>query len=166
MAKRNGADGHEARAKRARETGSRDVLQRGMEGARAAVHRAATKVEQLTAPPEGTARPSDSGQRRLARWADFKTMIFDDDREFARFTDYVYKHFAGRGLMLTNVPIPQTARLSPWLFQQTSGQFAMREVKQHDIDRARQRFQGRSPFDPATIDDFFDPLAELDPALS
>lgn len=165
MPELNGSNERGERRKRIRETGSWDALQRGLEGARGAVHRVASKVEQLTAPADEATEPSDGGDHRIARWADFKTVIFDDDREFVRFTEYVYDRFGGRGLMLTNVPIPRTARLSPWLFGQVSDHFAIREVKRRDIEQPRRRFKDRPPFDPATIDHFFEPLADLDPEM-
>lgn len=79
------------------------------------------------------------------------TVMFDDADEYARFIDYVYENFGGRGLRLTNVPVLTSIRVTPWLLEQTQGSFNMRPVTTDDLVPALERAKGKGPFDPEII---------------
>ncbi len=90
-----------------------------------------------------------------------KDMVFEDEEEYVRFTDYVYDQFKGKGLLFSPVPIMTAVRLTPELLEKTRGLFAMREVTEEDAVKALESIQhwaeGRRPFDPDNLDDFYIP---------
>lgn len=85
------------------------------------------------------------------------TMVFDNEEEYVRFTDYVEEQFDGAGLELTDVPIIASIRVRSWLLERTQALFAMRPVTGQDIAKVGERLKGRRPFDPRNLDDFHVP---------
>jgi hypothetical protein len=77
-------------------------------------------------------------------------MVFDDEQEYVRFTDYVYERFGGQGLELSSVP-GATVRLRPWLLEETKSLFAMRHVSADDLKNAREEADNTCPFDPENL---------------
>jgi hypothetical protein len=67
---------------------------------------------------------------------ELKTLVFDNEDDYVRFTDYVYDNFGGKGLEFTNVPIIASVRVTSELLKQTEGRFAMRLLSNEDVARA------------------------------
>lgn len=88
---------------------------------------------------------------------DLVTIVFDDEDEYVRFTDYVYNEFLEGGLELTNAPITTSIRLTQALWDKTHEQFQMRPITEEDLIKARARVAGHRPFDPETIRDLHVP---------
>jgi hypothetical protein len=85
--------------------------------------------------------------------------VFDSEEELARFLQHVYDQFDGRGFELTNLPVPASLRVSPWLLEQTQGQFRMHSVSSEDVTEAEQKRQGRRPFEPGSLKNLHPPKA-------
>ncbi len=89
------------------------------------------------------------------------TIVFDDEGEYVRFTDYAWSNFEG-GTAPTDVPMDLTIRVRRWLLAETQGQFKMRLVTAEDARAAvkrlvEERRRGRKPWDPASLKDFHVP---------
>ncbi len=87
------------------------------------------------------------------------TMLFDREDEYVRFVDHVFEQFQGRALEFTNMPIPISLCVKPWLLQRTQDQFAMHPATETEVAEARRalRTSGRKAFDPADIVNFHIP---------
>lgn len=131
------------------------ALQCGKAAARRTANRIAGAVEQRTAVVSGEAACVATQQAWPVSEQPTVTVVFDDDREFVRFTDYVYKLCDGRGLGFTDVPVPRAVQLTPGLLKATRGQFEMRVATPDELARVRARLSGRSPFAEETLDEFF-----------
>jgi hypothetical protein len=102
--------------------------------------------------------PSPDDERRRAanalRGMRLRTVVFDDEDEYWRFLEYVFKEFQGAGLELTNVPVPGSVRVTELLLTATRGMFAMRPVTEEDLAKARDRAKNRKRWDPASVSDY------------
>ena len=85
------------------------------------------------------------------------TVIFENDDEYVRFTDYVYQELGGAGLELTNIPIVASVRVTEQLLEQTRSKFKMRRATHEDLARVREQAGVRAPFDPKNLDGFYVP---------
>lgn len=90
---------------------------------------------------------------------ELSTVVFESEDEYARFVNYVFDEFQGRGLEFTNIPIPASACIRPWLLESTLGRFSMHKVTQDEVSAARRalRASGRRPFDPSDVANFYVP---------
>src|SRR5438270_10461813 len=89
-------------------------------------------------------RPAGAEARRLV------TVIFPDEAEYVRCTDYIWEKTGGHGWELTNVPIPRTIRITAEMFERLRHTFSMRLVTPEDVAEVRERMRGRKPLSRET----------------
>lgn len=73
--------------------------------------------------------------------ATLETVVFDDEEKFVRFIEYVYEHFRGAGLALTDAPIATSVRVTRGLLRRLPAEVvdAMRPVGAQDLKKALAR---------------------------
>lgn len=135
------------------------ALQRGTAKIRGAVHRAAVALEQRTAPPPPEEQPVVQEQEPVCADTQFVSLVFDDEAEYVRFTDYVYSSFGGRALHFTDMPQLYTVRVTLGLFKACQDQFVMHQATESEMAAARGLYENRQPFSEKTLDEFLGPKA-------
>ena len=87
--------------------------------------------------PEDLHDEFEEGSEEIIHDHELKTMVFDNEDDYVRFTDYVYNKFAGKGLEFTNVPIIASVRVTPELLKQIPKDFAMRLLSEEEVTQAQ-----------------------------